>query len=123
MRAGHASLKASLNRFNIVYRAECECGDGLQTEERIFWDCKLYEDRRATMMGILFENSKKEYPKSVTELLSFGEKRFLQGVCYFINKIPKFILKGKAVNVQHFNSVTLELRDILKNCGATAMTE
>jgi hypothetical protein len=44
--------------------AECECGDGLQTEEHIFWDCKLYEEQRATMMDILSENKKKEYPKS-----------------------------------------------------------
>jgi hypothetical protein len=63
MRAGHTSLKASLNRFNIVSTAECECGDGPQREEHIFWDCKLYEDQRATMMDILSENSKKEYPK------------------------------------------------------------
>jgi hypothetical protein len=53
MRAGHTSLKASLNRFNILSTAECECGDGLQTGEHIFWDCKLYEDQRATMMDIL----------------------------------------------------------------------
>jgi hypothetical protein len=58
------SLKGSLNRFNIVSTAECECGDGPQTEEHIFWDCKLYEDQRATMMDILSENSRKEYPKS-----------------------------------------------------------
>jgi hypothetical protein len=45
------------------------------------------------MVGILSENSKKEYSKSVTELLRLEEKRFLQGVCYFINKIPKFIKK------------------------------
>jgi hypothetical protein len=69
MRAGHSSLKVSLSRFNIVSTDECECGDGLQTEEHIFWDCKLYEDQRATMMDILSENSKKEYPKSVTEPL------------------------------------------------------
>jgi hypothetical protein len=61
-------------------------------EERIFWDCKLYEER-ATMMAILSENMKKEYPKSVTELLRLEEKRFVQGVSYFINKIPIFILK------------------------------
>jgi hypothetical protein len=36
MRAGHNSLKVSLNRFNIVSTAECECGDGLQMEEHIF---------------------------------------------------------------------------------------
>jgi hypothetical protein len=71
--------------------AECECGDGPQTEEHIFWDCKLYEDQRATMMDILSENSKKVYPKSVTEFLRLEEKRFLQGVCYFINNIPIFI--------------------------------
>jgi hypothetical protein len=71
--------------------AECECGDGLQTEEHIFWDCKLYEGQRATMMDILSENCKTEYPKSVTELLRLEEKRFLQGVSYFINNIPIFI--------------------------------
>jgi hypothetical protein len=60
-------------------------------EENIFWDCKLYKDQRATMMDILSKNSTKEYPKSVTELLRLQEKRFVQGVCYFINKIPKFI--------------------------------
>jgi hypothetical protein len=67
MRAGHSSLKASLNRFNFV--------------------------STAAMMDILPENSKKEYPKSVTLLLRLEEKRFVQGVCYFINKIPKFITK------------------------------
>jgi hypothetical protein len=91
VRAGHTSLKASLNRVNIVSTAECECGDGLQTEEHIFWNCKLYEDQMATMMDILSENSKKEYPKSVTELLRLEEKRFLQGVCYFINNIRMII--------------------------------
>jgi hypothetical protein len=75
MRAGHSSPKASLSRFNIVSSAECECGDGLQIEEHIFWDCKLYEDQRATTMEILSENSKKEYPKSVAELLRLEEKR------------------------------------------------
>jgi hypothetical protein len=61
----------------VVYlTAECECGDGLQTEEHIFWDCKLYEDQRATMMDILSENSKKGYPKSVTEPLRLEGKRF-----------------------------------------------
>jgi hypothetical protein len=53
----HTSLlKASLNRFNIVSTVECECGDGLQTEDHIFWDCKLYEEQRATMTAILPEN-------------------------------------------------------------------
>jgi hypothetical protein len=51
------------------------------------------------MMDILSENSKKEYPKSVTELLRPEGKLFLQGICYFINKIRTFI-KKKAVSVQ-----------------------
>jgi hypothetical protein len=55
------------------------------------WDCKLYEDQKATMMDILSEDSKKEYPKSVTELLRLEEKRFLQGICYFMNNVPIFI--------------------------------
>jgi hypothetical protein len=91
MRAGHTSLKASLNRFNIVSTAECQCGDGLQTEDHIFWDYKLYEEQRATMVAILSENRKKEYTKTVTELLRLEEKRFVQGVSYFINKISVFI--------------------------------
>jgi hypothetical protein len=93
MRAGHPSLKAS--RFNIASTAECECGDGLQTEEHIFWDRKLYEDQKATVMDILSTNSKKDYSKSVTELLRLEGKRFVQGVCYFINRIPICIKKKK----------------------------
>jgi hypothetical protein len=45
------------------------------------------------MRYILSENSNKVYPKSVTELLRLQEKNFVQGVCYFINDIPIFILK------------------------------
>jgi hypothetical protein len=48
----------------------------------------------AAMMVVLFENRKKGYPKSVTdvtELLRLEEKRFVQGVSCFINKIPIFI--------------------------------
>jgi hypothetical protein len=56
-RAGYSSLTASLSRFNNVSTAECECGVRLQTEEYIFWDCKLYEDQSETMMDILSDNS------------------------------------------------------------------
>jgi hypothetical protein len=95
MREGHSSLKASLSRFNIVSTAQCVRGDELQTEEHIFWDCKLYEGQRATMMDILFENRKQEYSKSVADLLRLEEIKFMQGVLYFTNKIPKFIKKIK----------------------------
>jgi hypothetical protein len=47
----------------------------------IFWYCKWYEGQWVS----------KDYPKSVTELLRLEERRFLQGVCYFINNIPVFI--------------------------------
>jgi hypothetical protein len=118
MRADHSSVKARLSRFNIVFTAESEHGDGLQMEEHIFWDCILYEDQRATMMDILFESSKKEYPKSVTELLRLDEKRFVQGVCYFITKfLNLFEEKEKQVNVQIINSILLDLRDISKMAG------
>jgi hypothetical protein len=63
MTASNSSLKASLSRFNIVSLAECECGDMLQMEEHIFWDCKLYEYQGATMMFILSENRKKKKKK------------------------------------------------------------
>jgi hypothetical protein len=45
-----------------------------------------------TAQGILPENSKKEYPKSVTELIRLEEKRFVQDACYFINTFPECIL-------------------------------
>jgi hypothetical protein len=40
---------------------------------------------------MLSENRKKKYSKSVIELLRLEDKRFVQGVSYFINKIPIFI--------------------------------
>jgi hypothetical protein len=87
MRAGHTSHKASLNRFNIVSTTEYECGDVLQTEDHIFWDCKLYEEQHVTMLAILSENRKKEYPKSVTELLrrlkSKGKKIYARRISFF----------------------------------------
>jgi hypothetical protein len=45
--------------FNIASTAECECGVRVQTEEYIFWNCKRYEEQRATMRDLLSENSKK----------------------------------------------------------------
>jgi hypothetical protein len=91
-RAGHFGLKASLSRFNVVLMAECECSDELQTEEHVFWDCKLYTDQMATMIyDILSERSKTEYLKSVKELIRLEKDFFIQGVCYIKNKIPKFI--------------------------------
>jgi hypothetical protein len=63
MKEGHSILEASLSRFNTVFTAECDVGDGLQTEEHIIWDCKLYENQGATTIDILSENSKKDYPK------------------------------------------------------------
>jgi hypothetical protein len=66
-------------------------GDGLQTEDHIFWDCKLYEDQRAAMMDILSENRKWEHSKPVTELLRLEQKRFVQGISYFLSKISRFI--------------------------------
>jgi hypothetical protein len=71
--------------------AECERSDGLQTEEHVFWDCKLYEDQMGTMIDILSERSKTEYLNSDKELIRLEKEWFLQGVCYFKNKIPKFI--------------------------------
>jgi hypothetical protein len=92
---GHTSLKGSLSRFNMVSTTECECDDGLEMEEHIFWDCKLYEDQTATVMDILPENSKTEYPESVTELLRLEGGKKVHGVCYSIKKIPKYIQKKR----------------------------
>jgi hypothetical protein len=98
------------SRYRRWKHQQCEYGDELQTEERIFWDCKLYEDQSAIVMDILPENSKKEYPKSVTVPSRLEEKIFVWDVCYFINNIPKFILKKeKEIYVQNINSIFLEL--------------
>jgi hypothetical protein len=58
------------------------------------------------MVDVLSMNSKKEYPKSVTEFLRLEEKRFVQDFCYLINKILKFIKKRK-IDVQNINSIEL----------------
>jgi hypothetical protein len=47
------------------------------------------------LWAFCLRTAKKEYPKSVTELLRLEEKRFVQGVCYFTNKIAKIIKKEK----------------------------
>jgi hypothetical protein len=74
MRVAHTSLKASLNRFNIASTAECECGDGLQMEERIFWECKLYEEQWATTMAIVREQQKRITKVTYTVLKARGKK-------------------------------------------------
>ena len=52
MRAGHTTLKASLKRLSIMSTAECECGDGLKTEEHIFQDsCVKHAAPIATKCG------------------------------------------------------------------------
>jgi hypothetical protein len=56
----------------------------------IFWYCKRYEEQRVIMRDILSENSNKEYPVRYRALKA-RRKRFLQGVCDFINNIPIFI--------------------------------
>jgi hypothetical protein len=53
------------------------------------------------MMDILSESSKKEYAKSVTELLTLEEKTFVLGVCYFINKTPKYFKKRKSKHTKY----------------------
>jgi hypothetical protein len=80
-------------KLALCPQSNAECGDGLQTEEHIFWDCKLYEDQRAAMTDILSdcESRKKEYPKSVTELLRLEEKRFLQDVIIIVVPFYVFI--------------------------------
>jgi hypothetical protein len=60
----------------------------LQTEEHVFWDCKRYEEQQATLRGILSENNKKEYPKSVAELLRLEEKDFCKAS---VHKLHSYI--------------------------------
>jgi hypothetical protein len=56
MRAGHTSLKASLNRFNIVATAECECADGLQTEKQFHVDVSTGFTLTAAMLVQMRKN-------------------------------------------------------------------
>jgi hypothetical protein len=86
MRADHSSLKASLKRYNIVSTAECECGDGLEMEERIFWECKRYEEQRATVRDILSESSKVSY----TALKA--RRKNISARCLLLHKQHSYIL-------------------------------
>jgi hypothetical protein len=67
-------------------------------------------------MDILSENSKKEYPKLVTELLRLEKKRFVHGVCYVLNKIAK-LFKKKVVNIQNIKYTFRVKRYIQKSRG------
>jgi hypothetical protein len=69
-----------------------------------FWDCKLYKDQRATMMDILPENSKNEYPKSVTELSRLEENDLFKA------KFQNLFKKGKEVNIQNINSILFRVK-------------
>jgi hypothetical protein len=118
--AGHTNLKASLNRFNIVSTVEYECGDELQMEEYIFWDCKLYEDQWTTVMDILSESRKKGIPKvSYRALRARGKKicarRLLlhkQNSNIYLNNSIRYVRKEKEANVPNINSILSDLRDI-----------
>jgi hypothetical protein len=68
----------------------CECGNGLMTKGHVFWNCKLYEDQRPTVVDILSEKSKRECPESVAELLRPEERNC---ATYLINDIPNHIYK------------------------------
>jgi hypothetical protein len=51
------------------------------------------------MMDILSDNSKKRIPKVSYRAPKARGERSVQGVCYFINIIPKFIKKKKERNI------------------------
>jgi hypothetical protein len=74
MRAGHTSLKAKLNRFNIMSTAECECGDGLQTEEHYFLGLQTVRGPKGNNDWHSVWEQQKKYAKSVTELLRLEKK-------------------------------------------------
>jgi hypothetical protein len=80
---GFTSESRSSPKQNCVYGWYSH---GLQSGGHVFWDCKLCTDQRATNMDIL---SEKKNTQSVLQLLRLEEKRFVHGVCYFINKVPK----------------------------------
>jgi hypothetical protein len=72
------ALLASVWKCSLWPRPNANVVMGCKRKNVIFWDCKLYGDQRATVMDILSENCKTEYPKSVTELLKVEGNRFVQ---------------------------------------------
>ena len=50
IRCGHTSLNSSLLKHKIVESDMCKCGDSVDNVEHIFWDCKLYDKERKTML-------------------------------------------------------------------------
>jgi tartrate dehydratase beta subunit/fumarate hydratase class I family protein len=60
-------------------------------------------------MDILSENSKKEYPKAVTELIRVEGKIICARHLLLHKKILNLLKKEKEVNVQIMNSILLEL--------------
>jgi hypothetical protein len=106
MRADRSNLKASLSIFNIVSTAECESGDRLQMEEFISWNCKLYEDQRATMMDILPEKGQRRITKvSYRALKTRGKKTCARGL--LLHKKILNLFKEKEVNIQNIYTMLL----------------
>jgi hypothetical protein len=74
----------------FYYRHGGQCDDGLKTEEHIFWDCKRYEEQRATVRDILSENSKQKIPKVSYRALKARRKN-ISARCLLLHKQHSYI--------------------------------
>jgi hypothetical protein len=100
-------------RLGLVSTAECEYGYGLQTEEHIFWDCKLYEEQWATMMDIHDWEQEKGIPKfSFRALKARGKKICASCVLFhkqnssiYLKIKVRYEIKEKEANLQNINSI------------------
>jgi hypothetical protein len=77
--AGHPVLKQAEVDLTLYPRLS-ECGEGLQTEEHIFWNCKLYEDQRANMMVFCLKTAKGNTRTHLQSSYCWRDRRFVQGV-------------------------------------------
>jgi hypothetical protein len=69
LRSCHTSLKHSLEKLGTVLSAVCDCGTGIETADRIFWECSCLTKERAEIINILTKS----------------------GDIKFINDIPKYM--------------------------------
>ncbi|KAK2578805.1 hypothetical protein KPH14_012834 [Odynerus spinipes] len=84
IRSGHTYVKQSLKIFNIVSTDLCECGEGVESVNHIFWQCVRYEMAREEMIKDL-KKAGQFPPYNIVPLLCSMKPSCLAALGRFIN--------------------------------------
>lgn len=90
LRSEHTSLASSLFRFKIVNSDQCSCGEAIEDPNHVFWQCKLYEKARESLINDLIK-VKFFPPYDIEFLLSEMNPSSVIPIAKFINSIDVII--------------------------------